>query len=59
MYCQSLVFLCVFHYIASYCINTLFNSLHHILSTIYRCKTLSLNLIIDDRLLHDNYRWAC
>ena len=23
--CQSHVFLCVFHYIASYCINTLFN----------------------------------
>ena len=39
--CQSHVFLCVFHYIASYCINTLFNSLQHILSTIYRCKTLS------------------
>ena len=37
----KVMYLCVFHYMASYCINTLLNSLHHILSTIYRCETSS------------------
>ena len=40
----KVMYLCVYFII--YCINTLFNSLHHILSTIYKCKTSSFKFDI-------------